>query len=90
MIKLRVLAALVAGLFIFAACTSEIEVTREVEVSREVVVPEALETARRQKSAYAEALEQGLGAINVDGVMVDAASIRIVQNLIDRADLIDM
>jgi len=49
-----------------------------------------LETARRQKSAYAEALEQGLGAINVEGVMVDAASIRIVQNLIDRADLIGM
>ncbi|TDI92210.1 MAG: CoA ester lyase [Chloroflexi bacterium] len=52
--------------------------------------PEALETARKQKSAYAEALEQGLGAINVDGVMVDAASIRIVQNLIDRADLVGM
>jgi len=50
--------------------------------------PDALADARKQKAAYAEALEQGLGAINVDGVMVDAASIRIVQNLIDRADLI--
>ncbi len=46
--------------------------------------------ARKQKAAYAEALAQGLGAINVDGVMVDAASIRIVQNLIDRADLYGM
>jgi citrate lyase subunit beta / citryl-CoA lyase len=35
-------------------------------------------------------LWRGEGAINVDGVMVDAASIRIVQNLIDRADLIGM
>lgn len=52
--------------------------------------PEQVEAARKQKAAYAEALEQGLGAINVDGVMVDAASIRIVQNLIDRADLIGM
>jgi citrate lyase subunit beta/citryl-CoA lyase len=50
--------------------------------------PEALADARKQKAAYNEALAQGLGAINVDGVMVDAASIRIVQNLLDRADLI--
>ncbi len=64
----------------------------QIELADQVFTPdpEALETARRQKSAYAEALEQGLGAINVDGVMVDAASIRIVQNLIDRADLIGM
>ncbi|TDJ35858.1 MAG: CoA ester lyase [Gammaproteobacteria bacterium] len=64
----------------------------QIELADQVFTPdpEALETAHRQKSAYAEALEQGLGAINVDGVMVDAASIRIVQNLIDRADLIGM
>ena len=64
----------------------------QIELADQVFTPdpEALETARQQKSAYAEALEQGLGAINVDGVMVDAASIRIVQNLIDRADLIGM
>ncbi len=64
----------------------------QIELADQVFTPdpEALETARRQKSAYAEALEQGLGAINVDGVMVDAASIRIVQNLIDRADLIGL
>jgi len=50
--------------------------------------PEALANARKQKAAYDDALAQGLGAINVDGVMVDAASIRIVQNIRDRADLI--
>jgi len=50
--------------------------------------PEALANARKQKAAYDDALAQGLGAINVDGVMVDAASIRIVQNILDRADLI--
>jgi citrate lyase subunit beta/citryl-CoA lyase len=50
--------------------------------------PAALADARKQKAAYNEALEQGLGAINVEGIMVDAASIRIVQNLLDRADLI--
>ncbi len=64
----------------------------QIELADQAFTPdeEALATARKQKSAYAEALEQGLGAINVDGVMVDAASIRIVQNLIDRADLIGM
>ena len=39
-----------------------------------------------RKAAYEEALAKGLGAINVDGVMVDAASIRILQNIIDQAD----
>ena len=62
----------------------------QVEIAQEVFAPtpEAVADARKQKAAYDEALTQGLGAINVDGVMVDAASIRIVQNLIDRADLI--
>ncbi|MDA1077362.1 MAG: CoA ester lyase [Proteobacteria bacterium] len=50
--------------------------------------PAAVADARKQKTAYEAALKEGLGAINVDGVMVDAASIRIVQNMIDRADLI--
>jgi citrate lyase subunit beta/citryl-CoA lyase len=62
----------------------------QVEIAQDIFAPdpEEVAAARKQKVAYAQALEQGLGAINVDGVMVDAASIRIVQNLIDRADLI--
>lgn len=64
----------------------------QIETANEVFTPDvtALADARKQKTAYAKALQEGLGAINVDGVMVDAASIRIVQNLIDRADLIGM
>ena len=64
----------------------------QVEISQAVFSPsqEAVDNARKQKAAYAEALEQGLGAINVDGVMVDAASVRILQNIIDKADLIGM
>ena len=62
----------------------------QVELANRIFTPdaEALASARAQKAAYDEALAQGLGAINVDGVMIDAASIRIVQSLIDRADLI--
>lgn len=61
----------------------------QVEIAQTVFSPdpEAIATARKQKEAYEQALAEGLGAINVDGVMVDAASIRIVQNTLDRADL---
>jgi len=64
----------------------------QVEIAQQVFSPtaDAIDSARNQKAAYNQALEEGLGAINVDGVMVDAASIRIVQNLIDRADLYGM
>ena len=46
--------------------------------------------ARKQKAAYEQAQQDGLGAISVDGVMVDAASIRITQSLLDRADLLGL
>jgi citrate lyase subunit beta/citryl-CoA lyase len=61
----------------------------QVELAQRVFSPDpdAIASARKQQAAYQEALAEGLGAINVDGVMVDAASIRIVQNLLDRADL---
>jgi len=64
----------------------------QVALANAVFTPDeqAVAEARKQKAAYEAALEKGQGAINVDGVMVDAASIRIVQNLIDRADLIGM
>ncbi|MBV1884143.1 MAG: CoA ester lyase [Pseudomonadales bacterium] len=64
----------------------------QVEIAQEVFSPaaKAVESARKAKAAYAEAIQQGLGAINVDGIMVDAASVRILQNIIDKADLIGM
>jgi len=65
---------------------------RQIDIAQEVFSPSqsAVNAARKQKAAYDEALEKGLGAINVDGVMVDAASVRILQNTIDKADLIGM
>ncbi|MDE0660660.1 MAG: CoA ester lyase [Gammaproteobacteria bacterium] len=64
----------------------------QVELANRVFTPDpdAVAAARAQKAAYEEALRQGLGAISVEGVMVDAASIRLVQSLIDRADLIGL
>ena len=46
--------------------------------------------ARKLIAAYAEAEAQGLGAVAIDGTMVDAASARIMRNTVDRADLIGM
>lgn len=62
----------------------------QVEVAQEAFTPpqKAIDSARKMKVAYEEALAQGHGAINVDGVMVDAASVRILQNIIDKADQI--
>ena len=64
----------------------------QVDIARTVFSPSQAEVARarRQKAAYDEALAQKLGAIQVDGVMVDAASVRILQNVIDKADLMGM
>ena len=59
-------------------------------LSLSVLMP-AVARARKLEKAYAEAEAQGLGAINVDGVMVDVASIRILRNtVLNKADLYGM
>lgn len=64
----------------------------QVETAQTTFSPDdkVLATARKQKAVYEQALKEGLGAINVDGVMVDAASIRMLQNTLDRADLMGL
>ena len=65
----------------------------QVEIAQQVFSPAAeliAVGATAERWLMPKRLEQGLGAINVDGVMIDAASIRIVQNLLDRADLYGM
>jgi citrate lyase subunit beta/citryl-CoA lyase len=52
---------------------------------------EDVDRARKLAAAYAKAEAEGLGAVNVDGVMVDVASIRILRNsVLNKADLIGM
>ena len=46
--------------------------------------------ARELAAAYDKALAEGLGSVNVNGTMVDAASIRIVMNTVKKAELIGM
>jgi citrate lyase subunit beta/citryl-CoA lyase len=64
----------------------------QIDVAVDVYSPkkEDVEQARKLEKAYAEAEAQGLGAINIDGVMVDVASIRILRNTIRKAELFGM
>ena len=64
----------------------------QIDIAQAVFSPSqaAVDNARKQKAAYDQALAESLGSISVDGVMVDAASVRLLQNVLDQADLIGM
>jgi citrate lyase subunit beta/citryl-CoA lyase len=64
----------------------------QVEVAQQTFSPDAedVQRARDMIKAYDAALEQGLGAVQYEGKMIDIASVRIVRNLVDRADRIGM
>ena len=65
----------------------------QIEHALEIYSPKAEDVARARmlEKAYAEAEAKGLGAINVDGIMVDVASIRILRNtILNKADLFGM
>lgn len=51
---------------------------------------EAVAQARAQHAAYEAALAQGLGAVSVDGVMVDQASIKLAAPLLAQAALLGL
>ena len=64
----------------------------QVEVAQQAFSPktEDVKRARKMIKAYDEALSQGLGAVQYEGQMIDIASVRIVKNLVARADAIGM
>ena len=49
-----------------------------------------VDRARQMEAAYREAEAEGLGAVQVNGIMVDVAVIRLQRNIIDRAELLGM
>ncbi|WP_312596825.1 CoA ester lyase [Brevundimonas sp.] len=61
----------------------------QIEPALRIFTPSArqVERARKMEAAYQEAEAQGLGAVQVDGVMVDVAVIRLARNTIAQADL---
>ena len=64
----------------------------QIEPALEIFSPtqNAVDRAREMAEAYAKAEAEGLGSINLNGVMVDAASVRLMSNIIKKADLIGM
>ena len=64
----------------------------QIDIANEFFSPTKaeVERARRLEAAYAKAEAEGLGAVTFDGVMIDAASVRIIRNVIDKANLIGM
>ena len=50
--------------------------------------PEDVAHAKAMIAAYSKAEQQGLGSIQVDGQMVDVASVRILRNVLDRSDVV--
>jgi citrate lyase subunit beta/citryl-CoA lyase len=61
----------------------------QIATALEVFTPtqEAIAGARRIEAAYLEAEAKGLGAAQVDGRMIDVASLRYVRNTLERAEL---
>ena len=61
----------------------------QIAIAQEVFSPSQQEVDRAYKAvmAYRDAQAQGLGAIQVDGQMVDVATVRLVQRVIDQAEL---
>jgi citrate lyase subunit beta/citryl-CoA lyase len=64
----------------------------QIEIANRIFAPTPAEVdyARRLDATYNEALAQGQGAIAFEGKMVDAAIVRSVRNIIQKADLIGL
>ncbi|MGS0897346.1 HpcH/HpaI aldolase/citrate lyase family protein [Burkholderia stagnalis] len=65
----------------------------QIAIAREVFSPdpEKVASARKLVSEYAAAEAEGAGAIRIDGMMVDVATVRLLRNgILKRADLYGM
>lgn len=62
----------------------------QVAIAHEVFSPteDEVDRARRMKAAFEEAVSKGLGAAQFEGSMIDIASMRIVDRIVTRADMI--
>jgi citrate lyase subunit beta/citryl-CoA lyase len=60
----------------------------QIEIANEVFAPdpEVAERAQRIVDAYAEAMAKGKGAVTVDGQMVDEATNKMAQDIVEKAE----
>jgi malyl-CoA/(S)-citramalyl-CoA lyase len=63
----------------------------QIELANDVFTPDAhiVEKTRRIIAAMKEAAAQGKGAVSLDGRLIDAASIRMAQNLLAKLEQIE-
>ncbi|HLZ75471.1 CoA ester lyase [Phenylobacterium sp.] len=64
----------------------------QIAPALEIFSPSAEEVTRARElaTAYDKALAEGIGSVSVNGIMVDAASIRIIMNTVRKAELIGL
>lgn len=64
----------------------------QIDIAQSTFSPSQADVDAAYKAvlAYREAQEKGLGAIQVDGELVDVATVRLAQRVIDRAELAGM
>jgi citrate lyase subunit beta/citryl-CoA lyase len=64
----------------------------QIEIGNEVFAPDpdVAERAERIVDAYAEAMEEGKGAVSVDGQMVDEATNKMAQDIVAKARAADI
>jgi citrate lyase subunit beta/citryl-CoA lyase len=64
----------------------------QIAIANQVFSPTAAEVeyARRIDAAYTEALANGLGAVAIDGKMIDVAVVRSLRNTLQKAEMIGM
>ncbi|ESS12830.1 MAG: citrate lyase beta subunit [uncultured archaeon A07HR60] len=64
----------------------------QIEIANEVFAPdpEVADRAKRIVDAYAEAMEEGKGAVSVDGQMVDEATNKMAQEIAEKARAADL
>ena len=62
----------------------------QVELANQIFspLPEEVERARRILLAMEEAAREGKGAVSLDGRLIDAASIKMAENVVAQADRI--
>ncbi|MFB6229408.1 MAG: CoA ester lyase, partial [Halobacteriales archaeon] len=60
----------------------------QIEIANEVFAPdpEVADRAQRIVDAYAEAMAEGKGAVTVDGQMVDEATNKMAQDIVEKAE----
>ena len=64
----------------------------QIDAALEIFTPALadVENARALIKAYEEAVAQGLGAVNVNGQFADAATARLLGNVLKRAEILGM